>query len=854
MKIIISLVIGFVLLLGVILALPFLIDLNQYQDRYKPLIEEALNRKVQLQDIRLTIWPRLGIRVAGVTILDDPSFSAGPFASLKSLDVGVKLLPLLSKQVEVEEISLRDPEITVITNKDGVMNVSTIGAGTASSSTAEPGTVPPPAGDPLQLLALFAVDRVSIEGGKLTYRDLLTAPSTEYQVQDVELLLKSVRLGHTPSIHLKATVLPYNLPVTLDGGFGPLVETLEVQQYDFALGFGKIALAVKGALVGGRLDATLSAPAINTADLPIALPLQKPLLIKDLQVTAKTPYPLKQGLSPLELADISNLSLALIMGHSSAQVKGTVLNGQATMTVSSPSLNTADLPITVPLTKPVELKDLSLTAKTRVPFKPMAPPLEIADVSDLRVAVALGQSLIHVKGTVLNGQAAMTLSSPSVNTADLPIALPLATPVELKDLSVTAKTRVPFNPAAPPLEIADVSDLRVAVALGQSLLHLRGTVLNGQATVTLSSPSLNTADLPITVPLTKPVEVKDLTVAAKTRVPFKPTASPLEIADISDLRLGVVLGKSVLSVKGTMLAGHANVTLSSPSVQTGDLPVETGLAKSVEIRNLLINADLKGLNARLSNASFQLFDGQLKADGEMSTGSPAPPFRGKVKIDGLQLGPALAAISPNNKVSMSGTAAMDLAVTGSGFTMPDLTKALEGPGHLRIKNGKIEGINLMEEAVTLLKVAGLSPDRLKATAFSAIETDVMIKQGLVNVQKLLIDSHDFQATGVGAIGFDQALNLAVNLHLSPTLSQKLATSSPIARIALKEGRLRLPFQITGSIQAPAYGLDTKELTGKVQEQVKEKVNDAVKGLLEGTTNPKDLQQQGKDLLKGLLGR
>ena len=310
----------------------------------------------------------------------------------------------------------------------------------------------------------------------------------------------------------------------------------------------------------------------------------------------------------------------------------------------------------------------------------------------------------------------------------------------------------------------------------------------------------------------------------------------------------------MLSVKGTLLGGHANVTLSSPAVQTGDLPVETGLAKSVELRNLLVNADLKGTNARLSNASFQLFDGQLKADGEMSTGSPAPPFRGKVKIDGLQLGPALAAISPDSTVSMSGTAAMDLAVTGRGFTGPDLTKALEGPGHLRIKNGKIEGINLMEEAVTLLKVAGISPDRLKTTAFSAIETDVMIQQGLVNVQKLLIDSHDFQATGGGTVGFDQALNLAVNLHLSPALSQKLAATSPVARIALKEGRLRLPFRITGTIQAPAYGLDTKELTGKVQEQVKEKVNEAVKGLIEGTTNPKDLQQQGKDLLKGLLGR
>ena len=72
MKIAIGLVIVMVLVVGCILALPFLINLNKYQDQYKPLIEDALNRKIQLQDIRLTIWPRIGARVAGFTVLDDP--------------------------------------------------------------------------------------------------------------------------------------------------------------------------------------------------------------------------------------------------------------------------------------------------------------------------------------------------------------------------------------------------------------------------------------------------------------------------------------------------------------------------------------------------------------------------------------------------------------------------------------------------------------------------------------------------------------------------------------------------------------------------------------------------------------
>jgi len=184
--------------------------------------------------------------------------------------------------------------------------------------------------------------------------------------------------------------------------------------------------------------------------------------------------------------------------------------------------------------------------------------------------------------------------------------------------------------------------------------------------------------------------------------------------------------------------------------------------------------------------------------------------------------------------------------------MPDLTKFLEGTGHVAVKDGKIEGVNLLQEAISILKVAGISIDDAKATVFSTIETDLAVKQGTIHVQRLLMDSHDFQATGGGTIGFDQTLNLIMSLNLSEDLSQKIARSSPAAKFAMKQNRLSLPLVITGTAQAPSYGLDMKSLTGKVQEQVQKKVEEAVQGLLKGTTKPEDLTQQGQDLLKGLL--
>lgn len=702
MKILVGIGVVILLLLILIIALPFLIDLNKYQDRYRPLIEEALNRKVELQDIRLTIWPRIGARIGGFVVQDDPAFRTGPFASLASLDVGVKLLPLLKGRVDVEEITLRDPVILVLKNSQGQLNISTIGAKpTAPAAPSKPEAPGQPSGSPLQALALFAVDRVSIDGGKLTYRDESTPKPTEYTVTQLEFLLTSVHLGDSPTVHLGATVLPYNLPVRLDGSFGPLVETLDVKSFTFNLGLGKVALGLKGRAVGGNLDATINALQIDTADLPVALPLTKPVQVKDLHLTIHAPYPMSPETPPASQVDLTDLGLTLVMGGSAINVKGTATKGLANVTAASASINSSDLPVAVPLAKPVEVKDLHLNVRAKYPPKEGTAPLELAEVPNLGLTVALGSSRVEVKGSVLGGLAKVTATSKLVNTADLPIVLPLKKPVEIKDLQAAA--------------------------------------------------------------------------------------------------------------------------------------------------------ELKGQEARLTNLTLQLFGGFLRTQGTLGLGTPTPPFTGTVSLQGLQVGPALQAVG-TDQVSVSGTANAELALSGRGFTHPDLVKALAGTGRMSVREGKIEGINLLQQAAMLLKVVGVSLDNVKATAFSTIESDVVIKQGLIGLQRVLIDSHDFQATGGGTIGLDQSLDMKLNLNLSQALSQKIAAGSPIAKVAMTNGRLSLPLMITGSTQAPSYGLDTKMFAGKVQEQVKEKVKGAVGDLLKGSAKPEDLKKQGKDLLKGLFGR
>jgi len=243
-------------------------------------------------------------------VLDDPAFNAGPFASLTSLDVGVKLMPLLSGKAEIEEITLRDPVITVIKNKNGVTNVATIGR-TGAATPEIPSRAPIPSTEgPLKILGLLAVDRVSIVGGKLTYRDVSPAKPTEYVLQDFELLLTSVRLGQTPSLHLSTLVQPFNMPVMLDGTFGPLKETTDIDAIDLQLALGKTVFTITGSTAGHDAKVNVTSPVINTANLPIALSLKKPVELKSFQIAAEV-----KG----QDAHLNDLSFQLFDGQAKAQ-------------------------------------------------------------------------------------------------------------------------------------------------------------------------------------------------------------------------------------------------------------------------------------------------------------------------------------------------------------------------------------------------------------------------------------------------------------------------------------------------------------------------------------------------------
>ncbi|MDP9132499.1 MAG: hypothetical protein M3M98_05120, partial [Nitrospirota bacterium] len=481
------------------------------------------------------------------------------------------------------------------------------------------------------------------------------------------------------------------------------------------------------------------------------------------------------------------------------------------------------------------------------------PLVETLDLKLFTFNLELGKTALSLKGRALGGNLDATIAAQQIDTADLPVTLPLTKPVQIKDLHLTLHALLPLPPDTLSASQGELTDLGMTVVMGESTVNVKGTAAKGLANLTAASASIHSSDLPVAIPLTKPIELKDLHVSVRAKYPPKEGAAPLDLAEVPNLGFIVAIGSSRLEVKGSVLGGLATLTASSKFINSIDLPLALPLKRSVEIKDLQASAELRGQDARLNHLSAQLFGGFLRTQGTFGLGTSAPPFSGTVLLQGIQLGPALQAIGTDH-ISMSGTAGAELAISGRGFTHPDLVKALEGTGRMAVKEGTVEGIHLLQEAAMLLKVVGVSLENVNATVFSTIESEFAIKQGLIAVLRLLMDSRDFQATGGGTIGLDQSINMKLNLNLSQALSQKIAAGSPIARVAVSGGRLSLPMLITGSTQAPVYRLDTKMFAGKVEAQAKEKVKGAIEDLLKGSTKPEDLKQQGKDILKGLLGR
>jgi uncharacterized protein involved in outer membrane biogenesis len=350
-----------VLLGAIILILPFLLDLNRYRDQYLPVLEQTLHRKVAVEDVRLTLFPILGVQLRDVVIADDLAFSSKPFLTVSSVQVAVKWRPLLQRRVQVESVLVEGPVLQVIRSTKGELNTSTIGKipspDTAPSEKAEPKDSVSP------LLGVLAVEKFSMAGGTLGYEDRTHQPSKTYQIDNLTLKTESVAIGEMARIVVNGMVMPYQMPFDVNGRLGPIQANLDIPELDISGYIGKVALTAQGELMNGQLTLDVQVPKASTDDASIKLDLEKPIGLSQLQARLVASLLSKEQKPPSTEVSIDFLRGNLHFGNSTIHVSGKGTPSRFSLVGDSPSLFSDDLPVPLSIQQPFSLKQLQFEAQ-----------------------------------------------------------------------------------------------------------------------------------------------------------------------------------------------------------------------------------------------------------------------------------------------------------------------------------------------------------------------------------------------------------------------------------------------------------------------------------------------------------
>jgi AsmA protein len=118
---IVAAVVGLAIL--AVLAVVWLVDPNDYRDDIERLVEQKTGRPLQIGGpLDLKLFPWLALRIENATLGNPPQFGKDPFLTVKSASVGVKLMPLLSKRLEVSRVSIDGLEAHLVSRGENDNN------------------------------------------------------------------------------------------------------------------------------------------------------------------------------------------------------------------------------------------------------------------------------------------------------------------------------------------------------------------------------------------------------------------------------------------------------------------------------------------------------------------------------------------------------------------------------------------------------------------------------------------------------------------------------------------------------------------------------------------------------------
>ncbi|MEP6643216.1 MAG: AsmA family protein [Acidobacteriaceae bacterium] len=195
------------LIILVVIALPFVINVNDYRPRIESELSTALGRPVHVGNLHLSVFSG-SVSADDLSIADDPAFSKDAFIRAKALDVGVEVMPLIfSKVLNITNLTLDTPQVSLVKSASGKWNFSSLGNSSkkSSSSSSNPN---------------LSVGKLHVKNGVVTVTDA-NSPAKPHTYQNVDIAVQDFSLTSQFPFTLSAD-LPGGGDLKLNGKAGPV--------------------------------------------------------------------------------------------------------------------------------------------------------------------------------------------------------------------------------------------------------------------------------------------------------------------------------------------------------------------------------------------------------------------------------------------------------------------------------------------------------------------------------------------------------------------------------------------------------------------------------------------------------
>jgi uncharacterized protein involved in outer membrane biogenesis len=808
------------ILAAVWFSLPYLIDVNSYRGLIQDQLRTKLKREVAMGPMELSVVP-LSIRIRDFSIQEDPALAAvskRPFAAAKELRVSLGLFALLRRQVEVSSLTLQEPEVELIRKKDGTTwNFSTLGSDSGDSSAGP------------------SIDRLLIVDGRAGFTDLSAAKPERQQYDHIDVDLRDYKPGKPFKVDAEAHLPGEGKPSIAWSGSGTAgklklvnVTVRSAQQFLKQKDAADVDAVVSGEIDCGYENSLASAKGkIHLEKLRIRKSnLTFPV---DLQVDGQHNVDKKR-------TDLKALEIAV--GGTKLNVSGTVEDQTANLKVSttrSPidellklyaalgagadagmqakgSL-TADVSVTGSLEKPALNGNVEATG-LEVRNSSWKQPVKIADLKLALNPKEIRSTPFQIEagGTKLAGNFALTNYTTDASTIDASVKADNASVAEL--LSVGQA----FGMAAPGVTGSGLVDLDVRVQ-GSA----KKPKYNGKGRIEKAQLNLPGVSKPVTVPqLDARFEEDGVWIdTLQANLAGSNLSGKLSLQDFRDPVVKFALDidrwnmaemQQVLGTSGSASGGGGKPSTFNKATGGGTVHIGTLDVNNIVLTQVNATCTLDHGVVVLDPLKAELFGGGVSGRIAADMRPAEPEITVRAKMDQVDANKLVSAATPLKQVLFGKFGAdTDLKLTAGG----DMVKSMNGGMSIQLADGKLAGVNMLNEISKFAKFFGYSAQQANFTDFVKMGGTLKIVNGIAQTNDLDVQMAGARLSGAGTMNLvAQTLDMKIGAVLDSEFSKKVGGSQVggfmVTALADERGQLIIPSMLRGSFAKPVVSPDPEQ--------------------------------------------